>query len=198
MGRKLLAIGVLFLLLFNLFGYRLYLDYLQEQEAYSFQTQIHKNLNEQDLLTLKVPANLPYYFNSTDFEWVNGEVEVDGVLYQYVKRRIYQDSIEFQCLKNGGKMRLENAREEFFRLCNDLQATPANQKSSNTASLKLLLPEYCSLTEAYEFCAPLQEVTITRLWQDAVLFSIFSPAIEQPPEYRLPLFVARSADNHKV
>ena len=52
------------------------------------------NYKESDLISFKVSANLPYYINSETYDRVNGEININGVDYKYVKRRIYNDSVE--------------------------------------------------------------------------------------------------------
>ncbi len=55
----------------------------------------------------------------------------------YVKKRIYKDSIEYICLPNQAKTNLRTAREDFFKLVNDLNNLSQNntskkQNSTNT------------------------------------------------------------------
>lgn len=94
------------------------------------------------LVSLKVPVGLPYYTNSVQYEHVNGTVTIDGVIYQYVKRRIYADSIEYLCLRDMAQTRLQGAREQFFQLAYDLQWNHA-AKGHHPSPVKPLMLEYC-------------------------------------------------------
>ena len=137
--KRLIAILFLSVFLFNLFGYRLLISYWQYQE-------------ESKLEAIKVATVLPpYTYVSDTYETVNGEVDVDGMTYKYVKRKIFKDSIEFLCIAHVEKKRLENAREEFFKLSNDLQNATNQKKNTNTLQIKPISFEYCSLTESYNF-----------------------------------------------
>lgn len=52
-------------------------------------------------VSFKVPvSHLAYYNPSSVFERVNGHIEIGGVPYQYVQRRIFNDSLELLCIPN--------------------------------------------------------------------------------------------------
>lgn len=90
-----------------------------------------QSTSESDLVSIKIPAQLPpYAIESDGYEWTDGEIDYGGVTYKYVKRKIFRDSIEFLCLPHHDKMKVENAREEFFRLCYDLNDTSGDAKKS--------------------------------------------------------------------
>lgn len=134
--KRLTAILFLSILLFNFYGYRLLIRYWQNREEINLQARA-ENMPDQDLVSIKVATVLPpYTYGSNKYETVNGEVDVEGITYKYVKRRIYKDSIEFLCVPHLAKKRLENAREEFFRLSNDLQNSSDQKKSSGTLQIK--------------------------------------------------------------
>lgn len=83
----------------------------------------------QQLDTIKVPlTNLPYYTNSETYQRQDGEFEIGGVIYNYVKKRIYNDSLEMVCITNKDATRLRTARNDFLRLCNDVQNASKNKK----------------------------------------------------------------------
>ena len=55
----------------------------------------NNNYKESQLISPKVPVSyIPYYNNSKSFERIDGQIEIQGGLYKYVKRRIYNDSLE--------------------------------------------------------------------------------------------------------
>ena len=180
--KRLIAISFLLVFLFNLFGYRIFISYLQYQEESKLQTKAETVSNE-DLVSIKVAAILPPYVSPSDqYEVVNGEVDVDGMTYKYVKRKLLKDSIEFLCMPHVEKKRLENAREEFFRLSNDLQNAADGKKSTTTFQIKPVAFEYCSLTESYNFF-----VVKDNLENFCNIFTLFKPrpfcgTVDHPPE----------------
>jgi hypothetical protein len=110
-------------LLFNWLGYQLLTSLLEERANRRLETALDNNeYNESDLISIKIPVSyLPYYNNSSTFERIDGQVEIQGLEYKYVKRRIYQDSLELLCVPNPSVMKLKEVKNEFFRFINDLQ-----------------------------------------------------------------------------
>jgi len=104
----------------------------------------NNNYDESQLISIKVPAvHLSSYSNSGQFERVNGHVEIKGVLYKYVKKRLFNDSLEYVCVADHSSMKLQSAKNEFFSLVNDLKHCGQQKKSnSNTDFSKNLSPEY--------------------------------------------------------
>ena len=103
--RKLAAIALLSIFTFNMMGYQLVYNYLSGKSDTALELALDaKAYNDDELISIKQPTNLPYYNNTKEFQRVDGEVEIDGVEYKYVKCRIYQDSLEMLCLPNKAKI----------------------------------------------------------------------------------------------
>ena len=118
--KRLASILLLGILLFNWGGYRLLTNYFENNAELQMQAVLDKNqYNESDLIHLKVPASLPYGSSSEQFERVEGNIDINGVNYTYVKRRFYQDSLELLCIPNIAMTGIKNARDEFAKLAND-------------------------------------------------------------------------------
>ena len=123
------AILLMGILLFNWFGYRVLNDFMQDRSNLQLQSQLDlRHYDESQLMTIKLPAaHLSYYNNSAAFERVDGQIEINGVPYQYVKRRIYNDSIELLCIPNQMVLNLRVSGEDYFRLINDVQRSQQGQ-----------------------------------------------------------------------
>jgi hypothetical protein len=133
--KKTAAISILTLLLFNWFGYSLLSAYFEEKADARLEASLDSNnYDSSQLLTLKIPVNhLSYYNSSRQFERIDGEIEINGIQYKYVGKRLYNDSLEFLCIPNQEGMKWETAKAEFFQLVNDLQHPGAGQgKKSDT------------------------------------------------------------------
>jgi len=117
------------ILLFNWFGYRVLNDFMQDRSNLQLQSQLDlRHYDESQLITFKLPAaHLSYYNNSAIFERVDGQIEINGIPYQYVKRRIYNDSIELLCIPNQTVLNLRLSGEDYFRLINDIQRSQQGQ-----------------------------------------------------------------------
>ena len=124
--KRLAAILLLIIFLFNWFGYRLLSDYLQHRADTRLESQLDQNqYNEASLIEIRIPLNMPYQNVSSDFERYDGEIEYNGIHYKYVKRKVANGELVLLCLPDESRMRLQNARDEFFKLVNDLQNAPA-------------------------------------------------------------------------
>jgi hypothetical protein len=141
--KRVAAILLLVLFLFNWFGYRLLSHYLQHRADSQLEAQLDQHqYNESSLVEIRVPLNMPYQTASSGFERYDGEIEFNGTHYKYVKRKVENGQLVLLCLPNETKMRLQSARDEFFKLVNDLQRSSQNKGSAPSSSLKNPVTEY--------------------------------------------------------
>ena len=67
------AILLLFIFLFNWFGYRLLSDYLQHRADTHLESQLDQHqYNEASLIEIRIPLNMPYQNVSSDFDRYDG------------------------------------------------------------------------------------------------------------------------------
>lgn len=171
--------------IFNLFGYRLLFNYAQQQSDIKLEASLDKNdFNEAELITLKVPLNLPYLTNQQNFERVDGEITVDGKIYKYVKRKITDGSLVLLCLPDHNKMRIESAKDEFFKYANDLVRNNNSKKSdhSKTGIFKNLTGEFDSYATKFTTGYSVANIVHTILKQLNYLPTPPHSSPEQPPE----------------
>lgn len=146
--KRITAILFLSVFLFNLAGYQLVIGYLQQEQDARLAAQLDlQEYSNEELISIKTPLALPYYTNSEKYERVDGTIEMDGIEYRYVKRRVFNDSLELLCLPNWGKEQLQSAKLEFFKLSNDWKSAQDGKKSP--AMPKPALPEFCELISFY-------------------------------------------------
>jgi hypothetical protein len=112
-------------LLFNWVGFRLFTAFWEDRAATTLEAGLDRNeYDSNELILLRVAADaLPYSNCSSDFERTTGIIEIGNLRYREVKRRLYNDSVEFLCIPDGAVNRLRSAGNEFFSLVNDLQKT---------------------------------------------------------------------------
>jgi len=174
--------GVLF---FNWYGYQLLSIYMQDRAERRLEADFDRNnYDESALISFRVPlTSLAYFNSSTGYERANGQIDIGGIHYQYVKRRIYGDSLEVMCIPNLTTMKLRAASNDFFRQVNDLQqqnqgkknsAHPVkdNSKDYRPASTGAIVPDALVLAE----------VKVKGLYTPSRLPSVFTPTAENPPE----------------
>ena len=160
--KKLIAICILLVHLYNLVGYRVVVDSFETRLEHRMQARLDQSqYAEKDLIELRVPVNLPYHNNWSDFERYDGEIVIGGIHYNYVKRKLLNDTLILLAIPNPDKMKLFNARETFFSLVNDLQGhqdqTPGPVKTiklfhfdyaPEAGDIRLTMPQVISVLPA--------------------------------------------------
>ena len=135
--KKVAALFFIILFLFNFFGYRLVVEYLQIKASNQLTAKLDNNLyNDSQLLELKLPIHLPYQNNWSSYERFDGEIDINGVPYQYVKRRVINDTLYVMCIVNNKKMYLEKTSNNYFALSNG-----DNVKNSGNSKISFSNPQ---------------------------------------------------------
>lgn len=132
--KKPAAIFLLLIFLFNLGGYRLW--YYFEQQRSDMRMAItldNDEYDESDLVAIRIPLSLPYQTDWKEFERTDGEIELQGKIYKYVKRKVQNGELVLMCIPHHDKMQLNSAREDFFKYANDLAQNNSNKKSETPA-----------------------------------------------------------------
>ena len=144
MLKRIAAILLLSVLLFNWVGYRLLTAYWEDRAAVRLDAAIDNDQYDSgQLILLRVSADaLPYSNSSGQFQRSDGVIEIGAARYRTVKRRFYNDSIEYLCIPDGAANRLRSVKEDFFRLVNDLQKSghskfPGPSGKTNSAVNKI-------------------------------------------------------------
>ncbi|MGN6530538.1 MAG: hypothetical protein ACTHK0_02135 [Ginsengibacter sp.] len=143
MLKKITAIFFLILFSFNSFGYRLLFDYLQQKNDKKLEANLDSHsYDESQLIELKIAVNVAYQINRSSYERCDGEIIIDGIAYKYVKRKLANDTLYLMCIPNSGKMRLEVAKNNFFKITNDLNQNTDSKKSDSKSVFKNLQNVY--------------------------------------------------------
>ncbi len=135
--KRIAVILLLGLLLFNWVGYQLYTAILQNSADKTMIADLDENkYSDADLISIKVPAtHLSSYVNSKEFQRVDGKIEIEGVQYNYVKLRYIDGNLELLCIPNKVSNRIQSARDDFFKLVNDLQHPGQSKKGEQHDSV---------------------------------------------------------------
>ncbi len=59
--------------------------------------------------------SVPYQIEQKDFERFDGEVNLNGKIYKYVKRKVCDGNLVLLCLPDHNKMNLETAKNDLFK-----------------------------------------------------------------------------------
>ena len=177
------AILLLIIFLFNWFGYRLLSDYLQHRSDTQLESRLDQHqYNEASLIEIRIPLNMPYQNVSSDFERYDGEIEFNGIHYKYVKRKVENGELVLLCLPNQNRMRLQNARDEFFKLVNDLQNPSPNKNSTPGNTIKNPVTEYWQQQNNWHLEALAQQQHQYTSLAIIVPSSPFITTLAHPPE----------------
>ena len=182
--RKLAAILLIALFIFNLFGYRVLFYVAQQQSDINIVKALDKDqYNEGDLITIRIPMSVSYQVERKDFERFDGEVNLNGKIYKYVKRKVCDGNLILLCLPDHNKMHLETAKNELFKTSNDLQNT-GSKKSDNSKSApgKNLSNEYNQNLAEYNYDCYHVRHNNGFLDFASPLSSALHSSPEQPPE----------------
>ncbi len=107
--------------------------------------------NEADLVQIKLPLNIPYTVDRKGYERCDGQIVLNGVHYNYVKRSVQNDTMYLYCVPNQQKTALSNSKTEYARQAIDL---PSGKKTELPAAKRNnVLSEYNSNILQYNFSA---------------------------------------------
>ena len=182
--RHFIAILLILIHAFNTGGYRILFEQMEKAASVRLVQQLDEEQYQDDqLIELKVPLPMPYQTNWAEFERYDGEIEVAGIHYNYVKRKVWNDTLILLCIPNQGKMKLNSAKEQFFSLVNDISSenrqSPAPSKSS---AEKTITSEYTDHPIGIAFSCPEIEGSEFMLTHSMIPQGAFLKGPFQPPK----------------
>jgi hypothetical protein len=139
---------------------------------------------ESQLIQINVPlTRLSYYHNCRSFERVNGQIEIGGLMYNYVKRRLYNDSAELFCIPNYTMTQLKGANIEIFKTVNDLPHSNPNAKGGMPSkSQRYHASDDFTHGSVLGFDHPSFALKEYGCYLALLIAPSFHPTIEYPPE----------------
>jgi hypothetical protein len=180
--KRIAAIVLLALFAFNLFGYKLLMNLLELRASVSLQQKLDRDqYDNSNLVEIKVPVNLPYLSNWSTFEKYQGETEINGVHYKYVKRKLVNDTLILLCIPNETKNELRTAQSDYFKQVNDLQGTSKKSGDNKDHQSKSPVNDYI-LKEGFAFSANHLLSTTHYSLYNKQLATVVLLVKEQPPE----------------
>ncbi len=182
--RKIAAILLICLLVFNWYGYRFVTAYLQKKADNQLEAKIDVNdYDESQLIEIRVALNMPYQNSSSDFERHYGEIELDGKIYAYVKRKIENGYLVLKCIPNTAKQNIKNTDNLLFTANNGLDQEHNTKGSSSLPGIfKTIFSDYDDYSQNYNFKF-IEDPNQHFSYGGTLVFnSIILPVSEQPPE----------------
>jgi hypothetical protein len=183
--RKIAAILLICLLLFNWYGYRFVTNYLQQKADRQLENRIDLNdYDESQLIEIRVALDMPYQNNQSNFERHYGEIEINGRIYTYVKRKIEDGYLVLKCIPNTTKQDIKTADNILFNANNGLDQEHSGSKNNSPINnvTKSIFTDY----DDYSFDINLTSFSSSqrqlKLLGTTLFNSITLPVSEQPPE----------------
>jgi hypothetical protein len=168
--------------LFNLAGYSFVFNYYINQSDQSLSAKVDANeYAEANLTEIKVKLNLPYLADWPGYERFDGEIEVNGIHYNYVKRKVSQDTLYLLCLPNELKTELYKVKNDYAAKANDL---PSGKQNNAPIVKKGLILEVGQISAIQYIFPPLtKEPDLQMISSDQNIVDTFIPSAGEPPEY---------------
>jgi hypothetical protein len=179
--KKIAAILLLSLMVFNLVGYRWLFTAIENKATANLEQKISSGkYSDEQLVEIRIPLNMPYY-SDKDYENVYGETDFNGEHYRYVKRKVSGNTLYLLCLPNKEKTSIAKVKNDFTKAVNDI---PANKQGSQQKSnfIKLLTSEF-KISESLIGENNSSSLSLQFISRNSAVTNLFTPLTEaQPPE----------------
>lgn len=179
--RKVAAILLLLILIFNFVGYRFVFNYFEYKAVASLEQKINNAIfNENELQEISIPLNMPYY-SDTKLENVSGEIELNGNHYQYVKRKVENNILHIWCLINSEKNTLKILKTDVAKSNTD---NASGEKQKHSFSIKIFQAEFVEVAAIGIATHELITTDNPYVVRNNNCFSLFNPSqTGKPPEF---------------
>jgi hypothetical protein len=169
---------------FNIFGYRILYNYMAGNADTRLEMALdNEAYDDASLISIKQATHLPYYSNSSTFTRLDGEVNIDGTIYKYVKYRVYKDSLELLCIPHVAKMKIQSSEDDFFKRINDIeQGKNSKKKDSDQKIGKISISEFEEWKNKIIPHASSACTTPLFFKNEALKSQVFISAAERPPD----------------
>ncbi len=108
------------------------------------------NYNEHDLVLIKFALHIPYIQSNSSYERCDGVVEFNGVQYNYVKRKVVNDTLYMYCIPNLQKTEIANIQNNY-----------SMQVADHSTDKKAVLPVFNPFSFTFDFNSQKHEFDFT-------------------------------------
>ena len=165
--------------LFNVVGYKIFFYYLEIKADERIQSKIEQISElDKELITIKIPINLPYHTDWANFERVDGEVNFKGKIYKYVKQKVQRDTLILLCINDTYKAEINKQKDNYIKKVNDL-STDSNKKPV----LKQTKSDYFESFDKVKFVLFASDKHEYQLNKKYAYPSGFTRKLEMPPRH---------------
>jgi hypothetical protein len=142
--RKVVSILLLSVLLINAIGYRFILSYMENKANNQMIARLDNNeYNEAELIEISAPLNLPYFTNWQHFERCDGQVTINGTVYNYVARKYVNNVMIYKCIPNKAQQNIISAKKQIDHITfNDVENNKSKKTNSPLSSFLKHITDY--------------------------------------------------------
>jgi len=174
--KRLIAIFLIFLLLFNALGFFGLFVGLRYKTASDLVERLDNDqYMEEETVTIKVPMTIPYHLDS-EYERVDGEIEHNGEFYRLVKQKLQKDTLYIVCIKDQESKRIKQALADYVKTFTDKPVDTKHAGKFFTNFIKDFLPTSIEISPASAGWN--HEVSLAGIFDS---FSSRSIAVVSPP-----------------
>jgi hypothetical protein len=134
------------------------------------------------LFEIKIPLNLPYFNNSQAFERYDGSIEVRGLHYNYVERKVLNDTLILHCLPNAAQNKLVAEQNEYAKTSGNIQYPAGSRTNAASLLLAMLITGSSNQNISFQLAGIDARIVWHRPCNDDAISSVFHLSPEQPPE----------------
>jgi hypothetical protein len=85
--------------------------------------------NKNELIQIKCVLNVPYIINDISYERCDGQIELNGIQYNYVKRMVKNDTLYLYCIPNNQKTELNKTKNLYAKQNSDNPSGKTSEQS---------------------------------------------------------------------
>jgi hypothetical protein len=182
--KKVITIFFLAIYLFNLAGYQGLFVFFDNAISTHIVTQLDKGeYNDAELVEIKIPYPLPYAANWPDYQRFDGEADINGMHYNYVKRKMSNDTLYLLCIPNHERTKLAAAKNEYVKNTTEgVNTAPGKKSPASSGMQKAFSGDYNNLIAEYKL--PPSGISLTLAYHAAQPgpLSAYSSTPFQPPK----------------
>ncbi|CAN5526375.1 hypothetical protein BH10BAC2_BH10BAC2_25310 [soil metagenome] len=136
--------------------------------------------NDAELVEIAIPLNMPYLVSRDNYERYDGSIEFNGTHYNYVKRKVSNDTLHLLCIANEQKTELYNAKYDYTKQLSD--ASSGKKSSGSSIKKSSFFSEYSNHPVQYNFTSIASVIQQNKACKQVLLADCFVDAPGKPPQ----------------
>lgn len=148
-----LTILLMLAFVYNWVGYKVLLSCM---ELYEISNSPEPSADQSGSITIQIPVNLPFSRSSSAYESSNDEMEINGIQYRNIKRRLHNDSMELICVPDYSAMKWNATGKTILQIAHELQLGVKGKKNNSNTAANLKPPtDDCTRHDVWSVLKPI-------------------------------------------